>query len=129
SGRTSIAHPLARKSRATRNRRRPGRHRFPGSFFMLLPLFLNLTGRRVVLVGGGPVAAAKLQQLVAAGARVSVVSPEVVEEIARARASSSPENVEIVSREFVPADLDGAWLVVAAATPDVNRSVAQAAEA
>ena len=30
---------------------------------MLLPLFLNLAGRRVVLVGGGPVAAGKLQQL------------------------------------------------------------------
>ena len=35
---------------------------------MLLPLFLNLTGRRVLLVGGGPVAAAKLQQLLAASA-------------------------------------------------------------
>jgi siroheme synthase (precorrin-2 oxidase/ferrochelatase) len=33
-----------------------------------------------------------------------------------------------VCREFAPADLDGAWLVVAAATPEVNRAVAQAAE-
>ena len=37
----------------------------------LLPLFLNLTGRDVVLVGGGPVATAKLRQLLAAGADVS----------------------------------------------------------
>ena len=44
---------------------------------MLLPLFLNLAGRRVVLVGGGPVAAAKLQQLLAAGASVCVVAPQV----------------------------------------------------
>jgi uroporphyrin-III C-methyltransferase/precorrin-2 dehydrogenase/sirohydrochlorin ferrochelatase len=95
---------------------------------MLLPLFLNLAGRRVVLVGGGPVAAAKLQQLIAAGAQVCVVSPEVVEEIARARTSGPVQNLEIVRREFVPADLDGAWLVVAAATPEVNRSVALAAE-
>ena len=36
--------------------------------------------------------------------------------------------VAISRRRFVPADLDGAWLVVAAATPDVNRSVAAAAE-
>ena len=36
----------------------------------LLPLFLNLTGRTVLLVGGGPVAASKLGQLVAAGASV-----------------------------------------------------------
>jgi uroporphyrin-III C-methyltransferase/precorrin-2 dehydrogenase/sirohydrochlorin ferrochelatase len=95
---------------------------------MLLPLFLNIAGRRVVLVGGGPVAAAKLQQLIAAGAQVCVVSPDVVEEIADARAQGFQGNVEIVSREFVPADLDGAWLVVAAAPPEVNRSVAEAAE-
>ena len=40
----------------------------------LLPLFLNLTGRTVVLVGGGRVAAGKLKQLLAVGARVRVVS-------------------------------------------------------
>jgi uroporphyrin-III C-methyltransferase/precorrin-2 dehydrogenase/sirohydrochlorin ferrochelatase len=93
---------------------------------MLLPLFLNLAGRRVLLVGGGPVAAAKLQQLLAASADVHVVSPEVVEEIERAGASCG---VLIDRRPFVPEDLDRAWLVVAAAPPDVNREVAIAAEA
>src|ERR1051326_2797291 len=92
---------------------------------MLLPLFLNLTGRRVLLVGGGPVAAAKLQQLLAAAAEVHVVSPDVVEEIARTAGSCG---VVIERRPFVPADLDHAWLVVAAATPEVNRAVAAAAE-
>src|SRR5881394_2696345 len=92
---------------------------------MLLPLFLNLTGRRVLLVGGGPVAAAKLQQLLAASAEVHVVAPEVVEEIERSAASCG---VVINRRSFVPADLDQAWLVVAAATPEVNREVAAAAE-
>ncbi len=87
----------------------------------LLPLFVNLTGRRVVLVGGGPVASAKLTQLLAAGADVHVVAPEIHEDIVKAA-------VAISRRQFVPADLDGAWLVVAAATPDVNRSVAAAAE-
>ena len=93
---------------------------------MLLPLFLNLSGRRVLLVGGGPVAAAKLQQLLAATADVHVVSPDVVEEIERSAASCG---VLIDRRPFVPSDLDGAWLVVAAATPEVNREVAIAAEA
>jgi uroporphyrin-III C-methyltransferase/precorrin-2 dehydrogenase/sirohydrochlorin ferrochelatase len=93
---------------------------------MLLPLFLNLAGRRVLLVGGGAVAAAKLQQLLAAGADVHVVAPLVGEEIERAGASCG---VSIDRRPFVAADLDGAWLVVAAATPDVNREVAAAAEA
>jgi uroporphyrin-III C-methyltransferase / precorrin-2 dehydrogenase / sirohydrochlorin ferrochelatase len=88
----------------------------------LLPLFVNLAGRRVVLVGGGPVAAGKLTQLLDAGADVLVVSPEV-------HLSIDGSGVEIARREFSPADLDAAWLVVAAATPDVNRAVASAAEA
>jgi uroporphyrin-III C-methyltransferase/precorrin-2 dehydrogenase/sirohydrochlorin ferrochelatase len=94
---------------------------------MLLPLFLNLAGRRVVLVGGGPVAAAKLQQLLAAQASVCVVAPQVAAAIDEAVASGA-NGCSILRREFAPADLDGAWLVVAAATPEVNRAVAQAAE-
>src|SRR5580765_188528 len=92
---------------------------------MLLPLFLNVAGRRVLLVGGGPVAAAKLRQLLASAANVHVVSPEVVEDIERAGASSA---VAISRRGFVESDLDEVWLAVAAATPDVNRQVAEAAE-
>jgi uroporphyrin-III C-methyltransferase/precorrin-2 dehydrogenase/sirohydrochlorin ferrochelatase len=88
----------------------------------LLPLFIDLAGRDVLLVGGGPVAAGKLQQLLAAGATVRVVSPLVVAEIA-----STPK-VQIALRKFQSSDLDGAWLVVAAATSDVNREVADAAE-
>lgn len=88
----------------------------------LLPLFLTLTGRRVLLVGGGPVAAAKLRQLIAVGADVRVVAPQVVPEIAES-------GVPIERRAFGPTDLDDAWLVVAAAPPDVNREVAAAAEA
>ena len=87
----------------------------------LLPLFVNLAGRRVVLVGGGPVAAGKLTQLVEAGAEVLVVSPDVHDEIAAS-------GVSIEGRQFRADDLDGAWLVVAAATPEVNREVARAAE-
>jgi uroporphyrin-III C-methyltransferase/precorrin-2 dehydrogenase/sirohydrochlorin ferrochelatase len=94
---------------------------------MLLPLFLNLTGRRVVLVGGGVVAAAKLQQLLAAGASVWVVAPDLVPAIADAAASGA-SGITIVRRAFTPGDLDGAWLAIAAATPDVNRAVAEAAE-
>lgn len=84
-------------------------------------MFVILTGRPVVLVGGGPVAAAKLSQLIAAGADVRVVSPEVVPEIEASGAS-------IERRGFQASDLDQAWFVVAAATPEVNRQVAVAAE-
>jgi uroporphyrin-III C-methyltransferase / precorrin-2 dehydrogenase / sirohydrochlorin ferrochelatase len=86
-----------------------------------LPLFVNLCGRHVVLVGGGVVAAGKLTQLVDAGAEVVVVSPDVGPDIAGA-------GVSIERRPFRSDDLDGAWLVVAAATPEVNREVAKAAE-
>ena len=88
----------------------------------LLPLFANLAGRRVVLVGGGTVAASKLVQLLAAGAEVRVVAPEVGPEIERT-------GVQVLRRAFAASDLDDAWLVVAAANPDVNRAVAEAAEA
>ena len=87
----------------------------------LFPAFIKLAGRRVVIIGGGPVAASKLQALLNAGADITVVAPEIVPEI---RSSS----VTILERGFQLSDLDGAWLVVAAATPDVNRVVAQAAE-
>ena len=91
----------------------------------LLPLFVTLAGRRVVLVGGGPVAAAKLQQLLPTGADVIVVAPEICEAITKWGCAP----FRTVRREFVPADLDEAWLAVAAATPTVNRDVARAAEA
>jgi siroheme synthase-like protein len=86
----------------------------------VFPVFLKLAGRRVVVVGGGPVAAGKLRALVDAGAVVSVVAPEVVDEIV-----SAP--VQVVRRPFREDDLDGAWYVVAAAPPEVNRAVAAAA--
>ena len=90
----------------------------------LYPAFLKLDGRRVVVVGAGPVAASKLRGLLDAGADVTVVAPAWV-----AEAEAEAENVTRVEREFRPSDLDGEWLVVAAATPAVNREVALAAEA
>jgi siroheme synthase-like protein len=94
----------------------------------LLPLFLNLNGRAVVLVGGGRVAAGKLQQLLTVGARVRIVAPDISTATVDLVSRGAPR-VEIVPRRFVPSDLDGAWLVVAAATPEVNAEVAEAAEA
>jgi uroporphyrin-III C-methyltransferase / precorrin-2 dehydrogenase / sirohydrochlorin ferrochelatase len=88
----------------------------------LFPTFLKLEGRRVLLVGGGPVAAGKLRGLLEAGAAVSVVAPAILPEIAAAPVSSA-------MRPFHPSDLDGVSFVVAAAPPEVNRQVAAAAHA
>ena len=87
----------------------------------LFPAFLKLDGRRVVMVGGGAVAASKLRALRDAGAEVTVVAPAIVERIAEA------PGITLIRRRFRPSDLEGAWLVVAAATPEVNRAVARAA--
>jgi uroporphyrin-III C-methyltransferase/precorrin-2 dehydrogenase/sirohydrochlorin ferrochelatase len=87
----------------------------------LLPIFLKLAGRPVLVVGGGPVAASKLAGLVPTGARLTVVAPAIVDAIRQTGAT-------LKERPFAAADLDGQWLVVAAATPEVNREVAEAAE-
>ena len=79
----------------------------------VFPIFLKLAGRRVLVVGGGPVAASKLRGLLDAEATVVVVAPDVVPEIAAAP-------VEILRRPFVPEDLEGISFVVAAAPPDVS---------
>jgi uroporphyrin-III C-methyltransferase / precorrin-2 dehydrogenase / sirohydrochlorin ferrochelatase len=86
----------------------------------MFPVFLDLRSRRVVVVGGGPVAASKLEALVAAGADVTVVAPEVRPEIEQS-------GVKIVRRAFEAADLEGAWWVVAAAPREINKQVLAAA--
>jgi uroporphyrin-III C-methyltransferase/precorrin-2 dehydrogenase/sirohydrochlorin ferrochelatase len=91
----------------------------------LYPLFLKLAGRRVLVVGGGAVATAKVQALAEAGAEVVVVAPELRPELQEAAAAG---RIAVARRAFAEADLDGAWLVVAAATREVNAVVAAAAE-
>jgi uroporphyrin-III C-methyltransferase/precorrin-2 dehydrogenase/sirohydrochlorin ferrochelatase len=93
----------------------------------LLPIFLKLAGRRVLVVGGGPVAAAKLASLRDTGAEVVLVAPAIGAP-ARAEIARHPGAVTVVERAFEERDLEGAWLVVAAAPPEVNRQVAAAAE-
>jgi precorrin-2 dehydrogenase/sirohydrochlorin ferrochelatase len=84
---------------------------------VLYPVNLVVEGRRCVVVGGGAVAARKVDGLVAAGAEVVVVAPEISEQI-RAR------GVRLVERPYQTGDLDEAWLaVVATGDPEVNRAV------
>lgn len=86
----------------------------------LFPVFLKLSGRLVLVVGAGPVAASKVGPLVNAGAIVRVVAPEVSPSIESMK-------IEVARRAFRASDLDGVWLVIAAATPDVNQHVAREA--
>jgi len=92
----------------------------------LFPLFADLRGRPVLVVGGGAVAARKVEPLLAAGARVRVGAPALASALAALHAQG---RIEHLAGEFEAAWLDDAWLVVAA-TDDaaVNRAVAVAAQ-
>jgi uroporphyrin-III C-methyltransferase/precorrin-2 dehydrogenase/sirohydrochlorin ferrochelatase len=91
----------------------------------LFPLFLKLSGREVLVVGGGPVATAKVGALLGTGARILVVAPELRPELETLAASGK---ISIERRCFLASDLRAVWLVVAAAPPEVNRVVAAEAE-
>jgi uroporphyrin-III C-methyltransferase/precorrin-2 dehydrogenase/sirohydrochlorin ferrochelatase len=90
-----------------------------------LPVFLDLRGRVVVVVGGGEVAARKIELLRAAGARIRVVAPSLVPQLVEFHARGQ---LDYVQATFAPEHLDGAALVIAATDdPLANASVFDAA--
>ena len=92
----------------------------PDAYYMAC---LDLTGRSVLVVGGGRVGLEKVDGLLAAGARVTVVSPQIVAEL-------EMRDVELIRRGYRTEDLDGRFLVIAAtSTSSVNRRVFREAEA
>jgi siroheme synthase-like protein len=93
----------------------------------LFPIFVKLQGRLVIMVGGGSVAEGKIAALLAAGARVRIISPAVTPafaELVRDR------KIDWLPKVFEPGDLRGAFLVIAATSaPGVNAAVFREAEA
>jgi precorrin-2 dehydrogenase/sirohydrochlorin ferrochelatase len=86
------------------------------------PIFLDLSGRRCVVVGGGEVANRKTRKLLQARARVVVISPEIQPELESVAA-------EIHSRPYSEGDLEGAYLAFAATNVrEVNAAVAREAK-
>ncbi len=92
-----------------------------------LPLFLDLRARRAVVIGGGVIASRKVDLVISAGPRVTVVAPELTSTLAARRDRGELEHV---AGEFTAGQLDDAAFVVAA-TDDaaVNAAVAAAARA
>ncbi len=91
------------------------------------PVMLDLRHRRVAVVGGGTVAEHKARGLIAAGARVRVISPAVTQGL---RALADDGAIEVDARPYWPGDLDGATLAIAATDdPAVNRAVQHEADA
>jgi uroporphyrin-III C-methyltransferase/precorrin-2 dehydrogenase/sirohydrochlorin ferrochelatase len=90
------------------------------------PIFLRLTGEPVLVVGGGEVAARKIDLLLRTGAEVTVVSPELIDTLAQKVAAGE---LEYVAEEFRPELLDGKRLAIAATDKHaINAWVAHQAE-
>ena len=90
-----------------------------------LPIFINLKNRRCVVIGGGEVAARKVNMLLKTQAVVEVVSPELCSELA---ALVADERIAHIEARFAPEQLDGAVIAIAA-TDDarINRAASMAA--
>ncbi len=93
-------------------------------------MVLDVAGRGCLVVGGGPVAARRAHGLVASGARVTVVAPEVVADIGRLTGLSPPAagtgtgTLEIARRRYRAGEAARYDLVVTATgAPDVDRAV------
>ncbi len=93
----------------------------------LFPVFADLRGRAVLVVGGGTVALRKTTALLEAGAIVRLGAPALNAELA---GLVEQGRIEHLHGTFAPRWLDGAWLAIAATDDDeVNRAVAEAGEA
>jgi uroporphyrin-III C-methyltransferase/precorrin-2 dehydrogenase/sirohydrochlorin ferrochelatase len=91
-----------------------------------LPVFLDIRGRNTVVIGGGDVAARKVELLLRAGAEVGVVSPVLCASLQR---EADDGRIRHTARPYAEGDLAGARLVVAATdNEEVNRRVARDAE-
>ncbi|MEU8081459.1 uroporphyrinogen-III C-methyltransferase [Catellatospora citrea] len=92
----------------------------------LYPLALRLDGRPVLVVGGGAVATRRVPALLAAGAQVRLVAPELTPAL---RGLADAGRLTWLERPFAESDLDGVWLVqVAVDDHDAAESVSAAAE-
>jgi uroporphyrin-III C-methyltransferase / precorrin-2 dehydrogenase / sirohydrochlorin ferrochelatase len=92
----------------------------------LFPMFVKLQERRVLVVGGGAVAAGKIPGLLQAQARVRVLAPQINSELSELVRVGE---IEWTKKEFAPADLEGVHLVIAATSlQSVNGAVFQEAD-
>jgi precorrin-2 dehydrogenase / sirohydrochlorin ferrochelatase len=90
------------------------------------PLFLDISGKLCVVLGGGKVAERKVSTLLKFNARVKLISPMITKNLSK-RAESG--KIEFLQREYREGDLDGASLVFAATErKDVNLGIKREAE-
>lgn len=90
------------------------------------PIFLDIRDRNCLVIGGGEVAERKVNSLLSAGARVTVISPEVTDNLDRMEKDGK---IRVIKRPYRKGDLKGAFLAYAATDDeDINRMVYAEAE-
>ena len=77
-----------------------------------LPLFIETTGKKCLIVGGGKVASRKLIPILKAKMKVTLISPKVIEEIELNFHKN--KNLKIIKRKFKPEDIEDQFLIIAA---------------
>lgn len=82
-----------------------------GEKYGYLPIFCNLSGKPVAVIGGGSVAERKIKGLLQVGALITVISPETTTFLSDIIREGI---VSLIPRNFESGDLDGIWLVIAA---------------
>ena len=91
------------------------------------PIFLNIRGKRCVVVGGGPVALRKVKALLEHEASVEVISPELCPELSQLAKSRT---IQVLQRNYNGGDLRGAFIAIAATDDgEINNKVAEEARA
>lgn len=90
------------------------------------PVYLNLAGKRCVIVGGGGIAQGKVAGLLQAGCQITVISPDATPGI---RQAAQRGDITWLQRTYQPGDLEGAFIGVAATNVwHVNREIYEEAE-
>lgn len=87
----------------------------------LFPLFVDLTGKQVLVAGAGNIASRRIKTLMEFGVRLTVVAPDISDTVA---VLADEENIRLVKREYEEADIGGMCLVVAATdNHEVNEQI------
>lgn len=81
---------------------------------MLLPLSFDLSGKKIVLIGGGRAALEKFSQLRRTPCALTVIAPRWDEAMKAALAEKHTARLSVEERTFTPADIDGAYMVFSA---------------
>jgi siroheme synthase-like protein len=90
------------------------------------PVFLDLRGKRCVVIGGGEIGERKVQGLLGGSAKVTLISPEITQGL---QALALAGRIEWLAREYREGDLRDAFLAIAATDKrGVNQAIATEAE-